>query len=66
MGSRQGRGGEKKIGLSCDVLLVKVSGYFYRYQPVLPENPLLGTGCEAAVGKINAFLGSNFSAVWKM
>jgi len=29
---------------------------FYRYQLVLPENPLMGKGCEAAVGKINAFL----------
>lgn len=66
MGSRQGIGGEKKIGFSCDVPLVKVSGYFYRYQLVLPENPLMGTGCEVATGKINAFLGSNFSAVWKM
>lgn len=66
MGSRQGIGGEKKTGFSCDVPLVKVSRYFYRYQLVLPENPLMGTGCEAAIGKINAFLGNNFSAVWKM
>lgn len=42
MGRRQGTGGEKKIGVSCDVPLVKVSGYFYRYQLVLPENPLMG------------------------
>lgn len=65
MGSGQGLGGEKQIGVSCDIPLVKVSGYFYRYQLVLPENPLMGTGCEEAGGKINAFLENNFSAVWK-
>lgn len=26
----------------------------------------MGTGCKAAVGKINAFLERNFSVVWKM
>lgn len=66
MGSRQGVGGKKKTGFSCDVPVVKVIGYFYRYQLVLPESPPMGTGCEVAVRKINAFLGSSFSAAWKM
>lgn len=50
----------------CDILLVKSVAMVYRYQRVLPEDLLMGTGCEAVIGKINAFLGRNFSAVWKM
>lgn len=50
----------------CDVPLVKSVDIFYRYQRVLPEDLLIGTGCEIAIGKINAFLERDFSAVWKM
>lgn len=59
VGSGQGIEGEKKIGFSCHVPLVKVSGYFYRYQLVRPENSWMGTGCEVARGKINIVLESN-------
>lgn len=55
---------ENRIFLSCSI--AKANGYFLQVPASPSENPLMGTGCEAAVGKINAFLESNFSAGWKM